>query len=392
MNIVPNKSTPAAASSAKVGQVQQGLQTTVATQQAPLANGVHNSASSQPRQLSVSPPPPLQPASLPTASVPNTTLARKKKKKKGTRKANMDNSDVNPALTLQQQQQQQQHSSNTLYHPSDHDIITGVDGEFEYSDAGLDEEDVQERFARLKMQENDVHYADSYDEEDSGDGFDEDDVISEMVADVRQQKKFNTLQDGMIPPPPPLLPANGLPPVSKKASKKKKKKKSGGAQQQQEQQPPPPAQQQQQYSESLLPPLQQSQRPITPPAIPDFQARLPNNPNNYARGPPAVARSYSLPSRTVTPDLTQPQHRQPPLQQQSQSQPQQPQASQYRQPESNIWNRTSDEEMQGCKDFWFSLSEDERRSLVRIEKDGILKKIKEQQKHSCSCTVCGRKR
>jgi len=39
-----------------------------------------------------------------------------------------------------------------------------------------------------------------------------------------------------------------------------------------------------------------------------------------------------------------------------------------------------------------SLGEEERKSLVKVEKDAVLKKMKEQQKHSCSCTVCGRKR
>ena len=29
---------------------------------------------------------------------------------------------------------------------------------------------------------------------------------------------------------------------------------------------------------------------------------------------------------------------------------------------------------------------------MKIEKEAVLKKMKEQQKHSCSCTVCGRKR
>jgi hypothetical protein len=27
-----------------------------------------------------------------------------------------------------------------------------------------------------------------------------------------------------------------------------------------------------------------------------------------------------------------------------------------------------------------------------LEKEAVLKKMKEQQKHSCSCAVCGRKR
>jgi hypothetical protein len=57
-----------------------------------------------------------------------------------------------------------------------------------------------------------------------------------------------------------------------------------------------------------------------------------------------------------------------------------------------IWNTSSQEERERIKLFWLSLSEEERRSLVKVEKDAVLKKMKEQQKHSCSCTVCGRKR
>lgn len=38
------------------------------------------------------------------------------------------------------------------------------------------------------------------------------------------------------------------------------------------------------------------------------------------------------------------------------------------------------------------LGEAERRDLVKLEKEAVLKKMKEQQKHSCSCAVCGRKR
>lgn len=57
-----------------------------------------------------------------------------------------------------------------------------------------------------------------------------------------------------------------------------------------------------------------------------------------------------------------------------------------------IWNTSSQEERERIKAFWLSLGEEERRSLVKVEKDAVLKKMKEQQKHSCSCTVCGRKR
>ena len=59
---------------------------------------------------------------------------------------------------------------------------------------------------------------------------------------------------------------------------------------------------------------------------------------------------------------------------------------------SKIWNTSTTEERERIKEFWLSLGEDERRSLVKVEKEAVLKKMKEQQKHSCSCTVCGRKR
>ena len=57
-----------------------------------------------------------------------------------------------------------------------------------------------------------------------------------------------------------------------------------------------------------------------------------------------------------------------------------------------IWNTSTAEERERIKEFWLSLGEEDRRGLVRIEKEAVLKKMKEQQKHSCSCTVCGRKR
>ncbi|KAL1997697.1 hypothetical protein VTN02DRAFT_1032 [Thermoascus thermophilus] len=57
-----------------------------------------------------------------------------------------------------------------------------------------------------------------------------------------------------------------------------------------------------------------------------------------------------------------------------------------------IWNTSTQEERENIKTFWLELGEEERRALVKVEKDAVLKKMKEQQKHSCSCTVCGRKR
>jgi len=57
-----------------------------------------------------------------------------------------------------------------------------------------------------------------------------------------------------------------------------------------------------------------------------------------------------------------------------------------------IWSTSTTEERERIKDFWLGLGEQERRNLVKIEKDTVLRKMKEQQKHSCSCAVCGRKR
>ncbi|KAA8902531.1 hypothetical protein TRICI_005892 [Trichomonascus ciferrii] len=57
-----------------------------------------------------------------------------------------------------------------------------------------------------------------------------------------------------------------------------------------------------------------------------------------------------------------------------------------------IWDTSSEEERHRIKQFWSGLSEQERRDLVRIEKDTVLQKMKEQQRHSCACQVCGRKR
>ena len=58
----------------------------------------------------------------------------------------------------------------------------------------------------------------------------------------------------------------------------------------------------------------------------------------------------------------------------------------------DIWETSTREERDRIRQFWLKLPEDERRNLVRIEKDAVLRKMKEQQRHSCSCTVCGRKR
>lgn len=59
----------------------------------------------------------------------------------------------------------------------------------------------------------------------------------------------------------------------------------------------------------------------------------------------------------------------------------------------SFWSSTSNaEERQKIREFWLQLGEEERRSLVKVEKEAVLRKMKEQQKHSCNCSVCGKKR
>lgn len=60
--------------------------------------------------------------------------------------------------------------------------------------------------------------------------------------------------------------------------------------------------------------------------------------------------------------------------------------------QNSIWDTNSTKERAAIKEFWIGLSEQARKELVNIEKSHVLQKMKEQQKHSCSCTVCGRKR
>lgn len=58
----------------------------------------------------------------------------------------------------------------------------------------------------------------------------------------------------------------------------------------------------------------------------------------------------------------------------------------------HIWDTTSYEDKERIKEFWLNLGEDERKSLVKVEKEAIVKKVKEMQRHSCTCAVCGKRR
>lgn len=91
-------------------------------------------------------------------------------------------------------------------------------------------------------------------------------------------------------------------------------------------------------------------------------------------------------------------HPSPPSSNTSQTQKHRPPSSQAPSSRNNtnsnnkIWSTSSTEERERIKEFWLGLGEEDRRNLVKLEKEAVLKKMKEQQRHSCACAVCGRKR
>lgn len=100
---------------------------------------------------------------------------------------------------------------------------------------------------------------------------------------------------------------------------------------------------------------------------------------SYAMPPPQSATSVGLPSSAVIPPLA-------PISSAAVKSVRRAGAK------DRIWNTSTAEERERIKEFWLSLGEEERKALVKIEKEAVLRKMKEQQKQSCSCTVCGRKR
>lgn len=91
-------------------------------------------------------------------------------------------------------------------------------------------------------------------------------------------------------------------------------------------------------------------------------------------------------------------HPSPPSSNTSQTQKHRPSSNQAPSSRNNpnannkIWSTSSTEERERIKEFWLGLGEQDRRNLVKLEKEAVLKKMKEQQRHSCACAVCGRKR
>ncbi|KAK9768204.1 Stress response protein nst1 [Basidiobolus ranarum] len=56
-----------------------------------------------------------------------------------------------------------------------------------------------------------------------------------------------------------------------------------------------------------------------------------------------------------------------------------------------IWSSDNSEERQRIREFWLHLGEEERRALVKVEKEAVLRRMKEER-DPCPCTRCGQKR
>ncbi|CAO1615978.1 unnamed protein product [Parajaminaea phylloscopi] len=189
----------------------------------------------------------------------------------------------------------------------------------------------------------------------------------------------------------------GTPPSGLAKKNKKKKKKKGGAMGTADvglpPPPPPPQAVNHHYphkqtaptnnhgpNSAALPPPRGTHPPPSSRAAGKQPMTFTSNPpaktttaNGHAHHAPGSKRPAATTAGSVSSHGTGP----------GQSAPQQP---------PRIWSTSTAEERQRIKEFWLRLNEKERRNLVQVEKDAVLRKMKDQQKHSCACAVCGRKR
>ncbi|WWC59071.1 uncharacterized protein I303_101618 [Kwoniella dejecticola CBS 10117] len=206
----------------------------------------------------------------------------------------------------------------------------------------------------------------------------------------------------------------------KKKNKKKKKKNAASRMAEQpavapvpppttmrpQQQPPPrqpvppqPTMQQQQQHQHQQPALNPPPPPVTPaPAHPPPSSRAAgkqpmSNNNAPSSNPPArSARAAGKAPASAAPahnTHSGHNHSHPPANSKPTAKGKAPAAPA---PPAKIWTQSSAEDRENIRLFWLGLSEAERRDLLRIEKDAVLRKMKEQHRHSCGCAVCGRKK
>ena len=181
-----------------------------------------------------------------------------------------------------------------------------------------------------------------------------------------------------------------------KKKNKKKKKKSGVVEPPLAQLPPPAVKQPPRQPVPSQPPLQPALNPPPPPVIP---APLHAPPSSRAAGkqpmthtpvPTAPARSARAAGKApaaAAPAHSHNHHNHPPP-----VKPTTKGKAPANAPPGKIWAQSSAEDRENIRQFWHGLGEAERRDLVQIEKDAVLRKLKEQHRHSCGCAVCGRKK
>jgi hypothetical protein len=59
----------------------------------------------------------------------------------------------------------------------------------------------------------------------------------------------------------------------------------------------------------------------------------------------------------------------------------------------DVWSPAKDDDSKQIKDFWLQLTDAERKSLLALEKDAVLKAMREtSQRQTCGCAICGRRR
>jgi hypothetical protein len=58
----------------------------------------------------------------------------------------------------------------------------------------------------------------------------------------------------------------------------------------------------------------------------------------------------------------------------------------------DFWNTESADEREKIRLFWAHMDESQRKELVKLEKEAVLSKMKNQQKFNCACSICGKKR
>jgi len=220
-----------------------------------------------------------------------------------------------------------------------------------------------------------------------------------------KEEEFDEEDDFDLDEPGYIAPNGDAP---KKKNKKKKKKGGAGAQQPVSALEPPPAALPppavKQPPRQPLPPNPPNQPTLNPPPPPTTPVPAHPPPSSRAAGkqpmtnapatnqPPArSARAAGKAPASAAPPHNHSHHNHPPP-----SKPASTVAGKGKAPANTppakIWTQSSLQDRENIRQFWLGLSEAERRDLLQIEKDAVLRKMKEQHRHACGCAVCGRKK